>query len=84
MTDQAEIKKGWRERWLSSIEEFANFETQRQTWLDNENTNLHYTFVEYMCCYFDDLNLSDGGYAWALKEGLVSKEEHDAREYPKL
>lgn len=31
-----------------------------------------------MCCYFDDLALSDGGYSWALAEGYVSKEEHDA------
>lgn len=78
MTDQTQFIKNWRKLWLCSIEEFADYETQRQIWLNRENTNPHFSFVEYMSCYFDDLSLSDRGYSWALTEGYVSKEEHDA------
>jgi len=44
-------------------------------WLDSKNTNPHFSFIEYFCCYFDDLNLSDGGYDWALSEGMLSADE---------
>lgn len=49
-------------------------------WLDEANTNPHFSFVELRCSYFDDLGLSDGGYGWALAEGLVSADESAAVE----
>ena len=75
MPDDQELRRNWRTRWLSRIQEFADDETQRRLWLDSKNTNPHSSFVEYFCCYFDDLNLSDGGYDWALSEGMVSADE---------
>jgi hypothetical protein len=75
MTDNQELRRNWRTNWLSSIQEFADDETQRGLWLDPTNTNPHFSFGEYMCCYFDDLSLSDSGYQCALEEGLVSADE---------
>ena len=75
MHDDEELRRNWRTRWLSSIQEFADDETQKRLWLDRENTNPHFSFVEYICCYFDDLGLSDGNYDWALNEGLLSADE---------
>jgi hypothetical protein len=60
---------------LSCIREFADEEEQRKLWLDPANTNPHWSFVEYRCCYFDDLDLSHGGYAGAANEGLVTHDE---------
>lgn len=78
MSNDHDLRQGWRISWLSSIQEFADDEAQRRLWLDRNNTNPHFSFVEYMCSYFDDLDLSDGGYERALSEGLVSKEEAGA------
>ena len=75
MSDNQELRRNWRTKWLGSIQEFADDESQRRLWLDPTNTNPHFSYAEYSCCYFDDLNLSDGGYEWALTEGLVSEEE---------
>ena len=75
MSDNFELRRNWRTNWLSSIQEFADEETQRRSWLDETNTNPHHSFVEYLCSYFDDLGLSDGGYEWAVNEGLLSERE---------
>jgi hypothetical protein len=76
MTDEAFFRRNWRLQWLSSIEEFTNIEIQRQAWLNASNANPHYSYVEYRCCYFDDLGLSrDQGYATCLANGLVSEDE---------
>ena len=74
MTDE-EVRHNWRKFWLSSIAEFADFETQKRKWLDAENTNPHWSFVEYMCNYFDDLGLQVVGYEGRINEGFVTKEE---------
>jgi len=80
LTDYAEMRKHWRPRWLASIQEFADYPTQRAKWLDPENTNPHWSFIEIMCCYFDDCGLTehDGGYAEAFRVGLVSQAEAEA------
>jgi hypothetical protein len=78
MNDNQESRRNWRTKWLSSIQEFADDDTQRRLWLDLTNTNPHFSFVEYFCCYFDDLGLSDGGYQWALEQGFVSEREVSA------
>ena len=78
MTNDQELRRNWRTNWLSSVREFADDETQRRVWLDPFNANPHNTFVEYMCCYFDDLALSDGGYTRAVEQGLLSEHEAEA------
>ncbi len=75
MNQSEELRKNWRTKWLSSIQQFSDEDTQRRLWLDPTNTNPHWSFVEYICCYFDDLGLSDGGYDWAIDEKLLSQEE---------
>lgn len=80
MVADSHMRVGWRQNWLSSIQEFADEETQRRSWLNPRNGNPHFSFPELFNCYFDGLLLSDGGYAWALKEGLVTAEEATAVE----
>ena len=74
MDDDQDRRRNWRSSWLGSIQEFADEGTQRRAWLNPNNSNPHYSFVELMCCYFDDLALCDG-YQLALEEGLVSADE---------
>lgn len=76
-TATAELRANWRHNWLSSIQELADLEMQRATWLNPHNGNPHYSFVEYIEVYFDDLLLGnvDGGYAARVEEGLLSDEE---------
>ena len=62
----------WRVRWKSSIEELTSLEYQRKTWLDAEKPSVHYTFVEFMCCYFDDL-LCGLSYNQLVENGYVSE-----------
>lgn len=75
MTDYVELRKNWRPRWLGSIQEFADIDTQRAKWLDPSNTNPHWSFVEIMCCYFDDIGLTDLGYSGWIEHGLISSAE---------
>lgn len=69
MTDREELRRNWRTNWLSSIQEFADEDTQRRLWLDPTNGNPHYSFGEYVCCYFDDLGLSDMGMIGPWRRG---------------
>lgn len=71
-----EIKTIWRERWLNSINELTSLNLQKQSWLDKSHKNPHWSFVEFMCCYFDDLTLKDN-YEYALKEGFVTRQEFE-------
>src|SRR3954467_5832136 len=71
-TDQ-ELRRTWRTNWLSSIQEFADDEAQCRLWLDTTKTNPHFSFVEYFCCYFDEIGLSEGGYEWGLIQDLLTE-----------
>jgi hypothetical protein len=79
-TDWIELRQHWRPRWLSSIQQFSDIETQREQWLNPTNTNPHWSFIEYMCCYFDDIGLSDTdiGYEGWIFRGLATREEVEA------
>lgn len=66
----------WRRTWILNIKDLTNLEYQKRTWLDQNNTNPYYSFVEFMCSYFDDLNLSDG-YENSIKNGLVTRKEYE-------
>jgi len=70
-------KELWRNRWLSSINELTSLKLQRESWLDEKNTNLHWSFVEFMCSYFDDLGLDDN-YEEQLNKKWVSEKEIEA------
>ncbi|MEO0412767.1 MAG: hypothetical protein AAF221_13105 [Pseudomonadota bacterium] len=59
MTSDEEIRYYWRLRWLSSIQAFCDTEVQAKCWLNPEERNPHYSFIECMCCYFDDAFMSE-------------------------
>lgn len=71
-----EVRACWRQRWLSAIQAFADNQTQQSRWLDPNETNPHYSFVECMCCYFDDARMSEPD---ALKQ-RVEKGDINPRE----
>ncbi len=69
-------KKLWRDRWLSCINELTSFELQLKSWVDKSNTNPHWSFVEFMCSYFDDLGI-DNNYEHQLEQDWITKSELD-------
>ena len=73
----SEYRATWRGDWLSSIQELADLAMQRATWLNPQCENRHYSFVEYVECYFTDLLLreEEGGYPARLADNLLSPEE---------
>ena len=74
MSDASDFRRAWRLRWWGCLSDFADIDLQRRRWLDPENTNPHWSYVEFMCSYLDDL-LHDRGYHWASNEGLITEEE---------
>src|SRR5690606_28326293 len=46
------------------------------SWLDKTNTNPHWSFVEFISCYFDDLGI-DNNYEYHLKNDWISKNEFE-------
>ena len=71
-----ELRASWRARWLAAIREIADLREQRATWLNPEAENPHYTFIECMCCYFDELRLNRDESYWArVEEGLLTIDE---------
>ncbi|PZT85576.1 MAG: hypothetical protein DI637_12080 [Citromicrobium sp.] len=78
MDEESEIRRNWRLRWLSSIAEFADLRTQEKMWLDRNNTNPHWSFVEYMCSYFDDLFLSDLHAERVVRDAWLTQDEFEA------
>jgi len=76
-TEDQELRRSWRLLWLSSINELTDIDLQRATWLDMENLNPHWTYVEFMCSYFDDSH-TENNYESPLKWGFLSEEEFTA------
>lgn len=66
----------WRKRWLRSINELTSYEYQKVTWNNTLYNSPHFCFVEFMCNYFDDLNI-DENYSKTITIGLVSIEEFE-------
>jgi len=77
LSDDTEYRATWRANWLRSIQELADLEMQRATWLNPHSGNVHYSFVEYVESYFSDLALAkdSGGYPARIAENLLSEEE---------
>jgi hypothetical protein len=78
MNQKSAYRKAWRKAWLGSIQEIADLDKQQRMWLDVTNTNPHYSPIEYLACYFDDLGLSNRKYIWAVGEGLLTHSESEA------
>lgn len=72
-----DLLKSWRLLWLSSIQEVANYELQRATWLNPNHGNPHWSFVELVQSYFEQFDLRNG-YGYALRSGIVSESEATA------
>ncbi|MFC3068916.1 hypothetical protein [Phenylobacterium soli] len=76
MQADAELRASWRARWLAAIREIADLGEQRGAWLNPDADNSHHSFVECMCCYFDDLSLDgEDSYRIRLEEGLLTINE---------
>ena len=69
-------KELWRNRWLSCINELTSLKLQKDSWLDKTNLNSHWSFVEFICSYFDDLGV-DNNYDYQLKNDWISKNEFE-------
>jgi hypothetical protein len=76
MNEKLNQKELWRNRWLSCLNELTSFELQQKSWTDKSNTNPHWSFVEFMCSYFDDLGI-DNQYEYQLKENWITKNEFE-------
>jgi hypothetical protein len=68
-------KEIWRENWLISINELTDYNLQQKSWLNKKTKNPHWSFIEFMCSYFDDLFLQDG-YEQYLKINWVTDLEY--------
>jgi len=66
----------WRERWLGCINELTSLDLQKKSWLDRTHKNPHWSFVEFMCSYFDDLAI-DENYKYQLDKNWVTKKEYE-------
>ena len=69
-------KNLWRERWLCCINELTSLDLQRKSWLDRTHTNPHWSFVEFMCSYFDDLAI-DENYKYQLDNSWITSQEFE-------
>ena len=70
-------KELWRNRWFSCINELTSLKLQKQSWFDKRNSNPHWSFVEFVCSYFDDLGI-DNNYEYQLNQGWITKTELDS------
>lgn len=77
--DEEDLKiiKGWRFNWLTSLLALADLEFQKERWLDKKITCPAWTYVEFMCCYFDDCNVARSGYEWCIEAGYLSRDEYE-------
>lgn len=75
MNELDDIRQNYRIRWLSGLCDLANLKLQKR-WLNKKITNPAWTYVEFMCRYFDDCDLS-AGYDDKIKDGLISLEEYE-------
>ncbi len=65
----------WRKDWLDALNQLTDIELQKTSWLDMVQTNQHWSFIEFMCTYFDDLYLRDN-YLYQLHNGTVTLQEY--------
>jgi hypothetical protein len=75
--ERQSLRANVRRLWLECLSDLANFELQ-QRWLNKTITNPHWSYIEFMSCYFDDLLLSGAGYGYErlIRDGFITAEEH--------
>ena len=66
----------WRNNWLISLLSLSDIDLQRERWLNKEIRNPHWSYVEFMCTYFDD-TLYGQDYEFVLRDGLVREREYE-------
>ncbi|MEO9468741.1 hypothetical protein [Parasphingorhabdus sp.] len=72
-------RRNWRLSWLSYIQAFCDTDVQQSRWLDPQERNPHYSFVECMCCYFDDaLAGDDNAYQQRVERSHLNRDEASA------
>ncbi len=49
-TDEA-LAGNLRRWWFASVQEISDIGLQRRTWLDRENTNPHWSYIEFVCSF---------------------------------
>lgn len=78
---QKDQRRHWRMMWLSSLQAFSDDETQQSRWLDPEERNPAYSYVECMCSYFDDAFMGDeDAFQRRIRRGHLTEEEAAAVE----
>ena len=71
-----EQRKSWRRNWLRSLLDLSDLQLQ-QRWLDRRITNPAWSYVEFICSYFNDCGI-DNGYDSLIRNGFVTQEEYFA------
>jgi len=66
----------WRKNWLLCLNKLTDIELQKQAWLDKTNTNRHWTFIEFIDSYFNDLSI-EKKYEFPLQKGWLTKQEYE-------
>ncbi|HPF92135.1 MAG TPA: hypothetical protein PLL57_15850 [Flavobacteriales bacterium] len=62
--------------WLGTLAELTNIDLQRRSWLDTEGQNPHWSFCEFMNCYFGCFGI-EGTYHRFIQDGVVSTAEYE-------
>jgi hypothetical protein len=65
-----EIRQRLRTIWFDSLRAIADLDLQQVRWLDRDNTNPAYSYVEFVCKYPDEAQLKDG-----IAKGYLSPAE---------
>jgi hypothetical protein len=76
MTTPKAIRDHIRKSWFEAIQNISDLNVQKQKWVDSDNSNPYYSFVECMCMYFDDLGLSDQDYEQWIQQGIITETEY--------
>jgi hypothetical protein len=82
-TIDPETRRHVRANWIESLYEFAAPPVQHW-WLGGGPPGLMFSFVELMCGYFDDLNLSAGLEAAVRSGWMTAAEAQASREFHQL
>ena len=68
-----ETRQRWRTNWIDCLRELADIEYQRSTWLSTKPLSAHYTFVEFVECYYD--TITHLGYDELVRRCVVTAAE---------
>ncbi len=69
-----ELRRNVRLRLMDSIAEIADVEEQKSNWLLPDQSNLHFSYIQYSNCYFDVVDIgSDTTDIWEPLKEMVSK-----------